>query len=80
MSRIGGVGRNKSPVRGGQQEIRMNFEAELADSNLTLIYASAAAASSRENSYPTGRGWVLATLPPRPFGEGMTLLIRGSKS
>jgi len=62
----------------------MNFEAELADSNLTLIYASAAAVSSRENSYPTGRGWVLATLPPprllRHDGEGMTLLIRGSKS
>lgn len=29
-------------MEGGQQGIRMNFGAELADSNLTLIYASAA--------------------------------------
>ncbi|TGZ52433.1 hypothetical protein DBV15_07843 [Temnothorax longispinosus] len=33
---------NESLVEGGQQGIKMNFGAELADSNLTLIYANAA--------------------------------------
>lgn len=37
-----GAERNESLVEGGQQGIKMNFGAELADSNLTLIYANAA--------------------------------------
>lgn len=55
-----GAERNESLVEGGQQGIKMNFGAELADSNLTLIYASAAGCkfTPKIHTRLVARGWL----------------------
>lgn len=61
-------------MEGGQQGIRMNFGAELADSNLTLIYASAAGCKFARKFIPdwSRGGGRLHFYPPFP----LALLVR----
>jgi len=62
-----GAGRNESLVEGGQQGIKMNFGAELADSNLTLIYASAAGCKFTRKFIPDwSREGTISLVIPNP--------------